>query len=110
MIRKENVYRDEAGRVVKEFVPLTEGQTLYCGKVRVRISNPMNDKSQVFERDFEFPMTDDITSVEMAFEKFDEICKKRVEERKEKVLKKASKDAESVPEGEAEPSAEGNPS
>ena len=97
MIREEKVYCDEFGRVVKSFTPVgVEGTTLFAGKVRVRVTPPppMNDASQVFERDFEFPMTDDITSVEMAFAKFDEVCKKRVEEKKEKVLKKGEKKAE----------------
>jgi len=95
MIKKVETYRDEAGREVKSYSPISgDGKTQFSGKVRVRISPAMNDSSQVFERDFEFPMTEDIVSIEMAFGKFDEICTKRINERKDKILKKSAKKEE----------------
>ena len=102
MVREEKLYRDEFGRIVKTFTPVgTEGATLFAGKVRVRVTPPppMNAASQVFERDFEFPMTDDVTSVAMAFEKFDEVCKIPVEEKKAKKPKPRQFVACASPEG-----------
>lgn len=89
MIKKMTMFRDEKGHVVKMFEDYVSSPTptpvMFSGTVRVVVTPPMNDVSQTFERDYEFPFTDDVTSVEQAFEKFDEIAKKRLDERNKKI-------------------------
>lgn len=98
------LFRDKTGRTVKALIPYESdlftkkncAVPMFTGLVRIKVVPMVGDKSQVFEKDFEFPFTDDVKSVIDAFERFDEICQKRIDERNVKVKKTSVENPESL--------------
>lgn len=82
---KIEIYRDKTGRTVKTFIPLNGGKTFYSGIARIRVVPIVSDMSGIKEKDFEFPFPDETETLEMAFDTFDIVCQKRVDENNAKI-------------------------
>jgi len=88
MIRKIETFRDENGKTVKSYSPVNgvaQETVFFSGVVRVRVVPNMQDKNPIFEKDFEFLFPDSIIEITEAFEKFDAVCKQRLDEQNSKV-------------------------
>lgn len=86
-IHKIETFRDKTGRTVKTFTPFpyNGGKVKYTGVARIRVVPILSDPTGIKEKDFEFPFTDETDSIEKAFETFDIVCQKRVDENNAKV-------------------------
>lgn len=90
------IYRDKTGRTVKSFIPVEDNSftkkncavPMFSGVVRIKVVPLVSDKSQTFEKDFEFAFPDEIKTYLDAFIKFDEICQKRIDENNTKMKTK----------------------
>jgi len=95
-----STFQDITGRTVKRLDPYIvygpEDKPMFIGKVRIKIVPLAGDSTTAKEKDFEFPFTDDVKTVEQAFDKFDEICQKRVDENNTKMKMKLTEGDQNV--------------
>ena len=88
MIREERRFRDDTGRRVMRLAA-PPAEPLFIGILRVRSKdNPF------LEKDFEFAFPEDVTGLESAFARFDEVASKRMAEHNDKIKKPNEKQPE----------------
>jgi len=80
MIHELNTYQDDEGRIVVKHTCISDSSMLFTGKQRVKTAD-------MKEWDWEFAFPTDVQTLESAFERFDEVCKRRLDEHNEKFKK-----------------------